>query len=1187
MAVLKKAGSGIKKFAGKVADFGGNVVASVSGLSSAQLEKVEEKRKAYFSEKPENDEESIKRHLGSYAVEAYEAYLPLLRTLYKPMSLGETNDETNLKNRIRYFEVTRWVTDPNEDNIDKLTNVYHVLSADKCNIALIFNRKRTGTKVYMAVVSNIANSSPWVANNLSERLKASLSGNFPGVEIKESGVIGYGAGIIPELKDTHNASVAVVSNIASEKSEHFISQSIEKLLDGIVPKKAGDDYTVVLLATPIKEQLERKNALSDLYSRLAPYSAWQQSFTFTETTAVGSSSTLGAALGGSVGSQQSQTTSSGENSSHTDGTSEGGSSTENESTSTTETTGTSSTESESSSRSESETHSHSNSTSFSQSKTDSLGESINGTVTPFGIGGGASINANHAVTNQIGTAMNDAISNTISNSSSIGKAVTETASTATGIVKGTARTISKLENTADTIGRMTVNAIGAATNLGLNFGLNFARSSSVTVLLGKNDTLTQSFINYDVKNTLELIEKQIKRIEQSTALGMWDFAAYFISENQSIAANAANMYLSLTQGEDSYLSRSAVNLWGNNPDSKESISRMTEFIKRLQHPEFELDLPDDEYDPDWLMYPAHVNPTVMLTGRELAHSLNMPKKSVSGLPVLECAAFGREVQRFTVSAPDHEDFVYAGNIYHMHKQEDIKVKLDNDSLCMHTFVTGSTGAGKSNFIYNLLYQLRDEDKHFLVIEPAKGEYKNIFGGYEDVSVYGTNPVLTRMLHINPFSFPESINVFEHIDRLVEIFNACWPMYAAMPAVLKESIEKAYQDKGWILSDPAFHSKIFPTFADLLKALPQVIDNSSYSKDTKSDYAGALITRVKSLTNGINSEVFCSDNEISNKALFDENVIVDISRVGSTETKSLIMGILVMKLQEYRMHSGRMNSPLKHVTVIEEAHNLLRRTSLAQSQESSNLQGKSVEMLTNSIAEMRTYGEGFIIADQAPYLLDEAVIRNTNTKVIFRLPDEDDCMLAGKSAALTDEQIREIARLPAFVAVIHQSDWIEAVLCKTSKFDEAREYHYTYSPVIIPVNEFMHNLFSTDERTDLSAEKKKLIEGWIDRLENGSNTKSLLKKSLIGETLSEKERYTVAYNVFSGEKASKIFDNRTAMDVAVEEIRHIVSAKLTDREDSDLIDLIVKNIFIAYRSEEELSDKINKNVLEKLTGGYII
>jgi len=120
----------------------------------------------------------------------------------------------------------------------------------------------------------------------------------------------------------------------------------------------------------------------------------------------------------------------------------------------------------------------------------------------------------------------------------------------------------------------------------------------------------------------------------------------------------------------------------------------------------------------------------------------------------------------------------------------------------------------------------------------------------------------------------------------------------------------------------------------------------------------------------------------------------LSRVGSMETKSLLMGILVMKLQEYRMCSSGMNSRLRHVTVLEEAHNLLRKTSAEQSQEGANLQGKSVEMLANAIAEMRTYGEGFIIADQAPGLLDMSVIRNTNTKIILRLPDEEDRKLVG-------------------------------------------------------------------------------------------------------------------------------------------------------------------------------------------------
>lgn len=58
----------------------------------------------------------------------------------------------------------------------------------------------------------------------------------------------------------------------------------------------------------------------------------------------------------------------------------------------------------------------------------------------------------------------------------------------------------------------------------------------------------------------------------------------------------------------------------------------------------------------------------------------------------------------------------------------------------------------------------------LIIEPAKGEYKNVFGNSPDVRVLGTNPQFTDLLRINPFKFPKGIHILEHIDRLVEIFN---------------------------------------------------------------------------------------------------------------------------------------------------------------------------------------------------------------------------------------------------------------------------------------------------------------------------------------------------------------------------------------------------------------------------------
>ena len=211
-----------------------------------------------------------------------------------------------------------------------------------------------------------------------------------------------------------------------------------------------------------------------------------------------------------------------------------------------------------------------------------------------------------------------------------------------------------------------------------------------------------------------------------------------------------------------------------------------------------------------------------------------------------------------------------------------RISLSQEKLTAHTFITGSTGSGKSNTIYTLLDKLclsDGRDTRFLVVEPAKGEYKDVLGGYSGVSVYGTNPRKSDLLRLNPFSFPDDIQVFEHIDRLVEIFNACWPMYAAMPAVLKDAIEAAYVECGWSLAQSVCTPLRFPTFSTVMKKVKEVI-SKDYSADTKGDYVGALVTRLKSLTNGINGQIFCAEDEIANGKLFDENVIIDLSRVGS-------------------------------------------------------------------------------------------------------------------------------------------------------------------------------------------------------------------------------------------------------------------------------------------------------------------
>lgn len=63
----------------------------------------------------------------------------------------------------------------------------------------------------------------------------------------------------------------------------------------------------------------------------------------------------------------------------------------------------------------------------------------------------------------------------------------------------------------------------------------------------------------------------------------------------------------------------------------------------------------------------------------------------------------------------------------------------------------------------------------------------------------------------------------------------------------------------------------------------IIDSSEFDQDNKGAYKGSLLTRLESLTNGINGMIFVCD-ELTDQELFDENVIVDLSRVGASETK---------------------------------------------------------------------------------------------------------------------------------------------------------------------------------------------------------------------------------------------------------------------------------------------------------------
>lgn len=984
----------------------------------------------------------------------YKKYLTELRSYgLMPLSQEKLVAQDPME-CIRMYQLKELTVKKGEDMFQKLSTVYYSSMALGCSLAVMVNvqDKNRGADIYIGVREDSAKKDTrnQNLNTSSETLRSVLRSNFPGSQIEEvsrksePGMPSAQEQLLDDAFGVYQGAIASVSCVAaprdkSKTEDKAFVQGIERFMDAM----EGNAYTALFLAEPVsaQQQAELRNGYESLYSSLSPFRKSTWSYSENQSTAVMENLCTGTT--------------------HTVS--------DTDSTTTTDTT----------------------------SKSSSVSD---GTQKSYGINGGI----NGGVTNTTGTSISrpSAVMGAAAGILQVGGKV---ATLIPGVGPMVGPLLGAVGMAAGSMAPVMTNFSSVANSIGGTLGLNVTRGTShstteqngsshgvssgsshgvsegtsqqeshgTTDTMGTGRTQQIELCNKSVEELLGRIEEQLKRAKESEDYGSYYCAAYFLSGYASDAILAANTYRALMVGDGSAVESGAVNLW----QKRDQTKQLREYLKRFMQPVFARPLWENA--PDSLLY----TPATLVSGRELPMHLGLPTRSVHGLPIIEHAEFGRNVPDGAM--PD-EDKMNLGEIYHMGKPESADLILNRQAMASHTFITGSTGTGKSNAVYHLLDEItKNGQTTFLVVEPAKGEYKNVFGNRADVQVFGTNPRETPLLRMNPFAFPENIHILEHIDRLVEIFNACWPMYAAMPAVLKDAIERSYQKVGWDLRNSESEKGVFPTFFDLLDILPGVIEESHYSKDTQSDYVGALCTRVKSLTNGIYGSVLCAEDALMDEALFDCNVIVDLSRVGSMETKSLLMGILVMKLQEYRMCSSGMNSRLRHVTVLEEAHNLLRKTSAEQSQEGANLQGKSVEMLANAIAEMRTYGEGFIIADQAPGLLDMSVIRNTNTKIILRLPDEEDRKLVGKSAALKEAQIDELSKLPLGVAAVYQNEWPEAVLCKIEAYPMPENAVY-HKPSKMPheINaEFVFGQLAVGkELKPLSSSEMEQLKLWLKRHE---------------------------------------------------------------------------------------------------------
>lgn len=412
-----------------------------------------------------------------------------------------------------------------------------------------------------------------------------------------------------------------------------------------------------------------------------------------------------------------------------------------------------------------------------------------------------------------------------------------------------------------------------------------------------------------------------------------------------------------------------------------------------------------------------------LAGPELVVALTRPpERELPGIRVVEPHTF--DVNQEMPADPDLAGIgLLLGDIIDDAGMKAGTMELGRGTLNRHTFVCGATGAGKSQTVRHLLTEATRVGLPWLVIEPAKAEYARMS---TRLSEAGGGVVVIRPG--DPDSPPAGFNPLEpapglvlgapgfslqtHADLLRALFLAAFESHEPFPQILSTALTRCYEELGWDLTiGGPVHSGAkprYPTLSDLQRVAARVVTDIGYGAEVAADVGGFIKVRLSSLRLGTTGRFFEGGHPLLFDRLRERNVVFEIEDVGDDADKAFLMGAVLMRLSEHLIVRNRLTPShgLSHLTVIEEAHRLLRRPEGG----SIGASAKAVEMFASLLAEVRAYGEGLIIAEQIPSKLVPDVIKNTAVKIIHRLPAQDDRESVGATMNLNQAQSRYVVSL---------------------------------------------------------------------------------------------------------------------------------------------------------------------------------
>ena len=391
----------------------------------------------------------------------------------------------------------------------------------------------------------------------------------------------------------------------------------------------------------------------------------------------------------------------------------------------------------------------------------------------------------------------------------------------------------------------------------------------------------------------------------------------------------------------------------------------------------------------------------IITAEESAGLFRLPigtQRISAGLPVNETESASKTYAGNLINAGDIE----IGLLKSSGNKDTIGISLKD--LAKHMLVVGTPGSGKTTFSVSLLDRLwKKHHIPFLVIEPAKNEYRALIQSIPELQVFTPGKNFISPFVFNPFVPPKNVKLETYKSTLKTAFAAAVSMSTPLDKIFEESINNCYSDFRWLDTYTVDDKGQTFNISDFIKCFQNTFDEIGYTGDAK-NIGRAGVVRLNSLSN-----LFDNYFSIPIQDLLEKPTIIELAAIENSDQKALIISLLLLSILAYVNSNYVGEGGLKNVILLEEAHVLLDSES-NNSQGDANPSAIAQGLVKRMLAEIRSYGVGIVIADQSPRKVSTDVVALTDMKVVFRLVEATDKQIIADSMNMSEAQVQRMSRL---------------------------------------------------------------------------------------------------------------------------------------------------------------------------------